>query len=94
MTAVGYAITSKKTTRTIGIDPETGIAAVEFEHHPNDLQYGFVIEYRLSYLQPQVLDIGLPKSAARLTPLVEFNFEPITDRFGQRTFGAINPGFI
>jgi hypothetical protein len=33
--------------------------------------------------------VGYAITSKKTTP-----FEPITDRFGQRTFGTINPGFI
>jgi hypothetical protein len=92
---VGYAITSKKKTRTFGVDPDTGETTVDVEHHSNRVEYGFAVEYSMLYLQSQVRDLGLPEWVNRLTPVVEFNFStPVTDRFGEQTVGTINPGII
>ena len=36
-----------------------------------------------------------PNGFNRLTPLVEFRFTtPVTDRYGEKTIGTINPGII
>jgi hypothetical protein len=46
-------------------------------------------------LRANIHDFGLPEWVNRLTPLVEFNFvTPITDRYGEKTTGTINPGVI
>jgi hypothetical protein len=53
------------------------------------------IEYSNFYLRANVHDFGLPEWVNRLTPLVEFNFvTPVTDRYGEKTIGTINPGII
>lgn len=92
---LGYAITSKKKTRTFGFDPDTGETTVDVEHHSNRVEYGFAVEYSMLYLRSQVRDLGLPEWANRLIPLVEFNFStPTTSRFGEQTVGTINPGII
>lgn len=92
---LGYAITSKKKTRSYGTDPDTGNTVVDVERHSNQLQYGFAVEYSLPYLHAQVRDLGLPQWMNQLTPLVEFSFStPVTDRFGEQTTGTINPGII
>ena len=92
---LGYAVTSKKKTRTFDTDPDTGNTTVAVEHHSNQIRYGFAVEYSLPYLRSQVRDLGLPEWVNRLTPLVEFSFStPVTDRFGEQTTGTINPGII
>src|SRR5437773_7989970 len=47
---VGVAIPTSASTRN---------SDGEIEQHPNVLQYGFALEYSLSYLQVQVKDVGL-----------------------------------
>jgi hypothetical protein len=92
---IGYAITSKKKTRSFDTDPDTGETTTDVEHHSDQVQYGFAVEYSMLYLRSQVRDLGLPEWVNRLTPLVEFNFStPITDRYGEQTVGTINPGII
>ncbi len=92
---LGYAVTSKKKTRTFGADPDTGDTTVDVEHHSNQIQYGFALEYSMPYLRSQVHDLGLPDWMNRLTPLVEFSFStPVTGRYGEQTIGTINPGIV
>jgi hypothetical protein len=92
---LGYAITSKKKTRSFDTDPDTGETIIDVEHHSNQVQYGFAVEYSMLYLRSQVRDLGLPEWVNRLTPLVEVNFStPTTGRFGEQTTGTINPGII
>lgn len=92
---LGYAITSMKKTRTFRIDPDTGAATVDTEHHSDRVEYGLALEYSLLYLRSQVRDVGLPEWVNRLTPLVEFTGStPVTGRFGEQTFAAVNPGVI
>jgi len=92
---VGYSITSSKKIRTPVVDADTGFTTLAVDHVSNTINYGFAIEYSNFYLRANVYDFGLPEWVNRLTPLVEFNFvTPITDRYGEKTIGTINPGII
>ncbi len=91
----GYAITGTKKTRAFDVDPDSGNTVVTVDHHSNQIQYGFAVEYSLPYLRSQVRDLGLPQWVNQLTPLIEFSFAtPVTDRLGEQTTGTINPGII
>ena len=61
---------------------------------PNNLEWGFALEYSLPYLQSQVKDIGLPAPFKNMIPLVEFSFESPENRGGGATTGTINPGIL
>jgi len=74
-------------TGTLGEDLPTS-----FE--PNNLQWGFALEYSLPYLQTEVKDIGLPQPFSRMFPLVEFSFTSPENRDGGPTTGTINPGVL
>ena len=92
---IGYSITSSKKTTSPVVDPDTGIITLAVDHVSNTINYGFAIEYSNFYLRANVHDFGLPEWVNRLTPLVEFNFvTPVTDRYGEKTVGTINPGII
>jgi hypothetical protein len=92
---VGYSITSSKKTTSPVIDPDTGMISLAVDHASNTINYGFAIEYSNFYLRANIHDFGLPEWVNRLTPLVEFNFvTPVTDRYGEKTVGTINPGII
>jgi hypothetical protein len=92
---VGYSITSSKKIRTPVVDADTGITSLAVDHVSNTINYGFAIEYSNFYLRANIHDFGLPEWVNRLTPLVEFNFvTPVTDRYGEKTIGTINPGII
>ena len=58
---------------------------------PNQMNYGFSVQYSLPYLQQHVVDIGLPQFFARMTPLVEFDLTKVP---GQPTTGTIAPGIL
>ena len=92
---IGVAFPTSARTRTFSVNEETGASEPDIERHPNVLQYGFAIEYSLTYLQQNVKDVGLRTPLDHLIPLVEFAFETPLDR-GQRgqTTGTINPGII
>ena len=93
--SVGYSITSSKKTTSPVLDPDTGTISLAIDHVSNTINYGFAIEYSNFYLRTNVHDFGLPEWVNRLTPLVEFNFvTPVTDRYGEKTVGTINPGVI
>ena len=91
----GYSITSSKKARSPVVDPDTGFTTLAVDHFSNALNYGIAIEYSNFYLRANVHDFGLPEWVNRLTPLVEFRFTtPVTDRYGEKTIGTINPGII
>jgi hypothetical protein len=92
---VGYSITSSKKVTSPMVDPDLGITGLTVDHVSNTINYGFAIEYSNFYLRANIHDFGLPEWVNRLTPLVEFNFvTPVTDRYGEKTIGTINPGII
>jgi hypothetical protein len=92
---VGYSITSSKKVTSPVVDPDLGITGLEVDHVSNTINYGFAIEYSNFYLRANIHDFGLPEWVNRLTPLVQFNFvTPVTDRYGEKTIGTINPGII
>jgi hypothetical protein len=75
-------------TGTVGEDVPTSYA------DPNNLDWGFALEYSLPYLQSQVKDIGLPAPFKDMIPLVEFSFTSPENRGGGGTTGTINPGVL
>jgi hypothetical protein len=90
-----YQVPGSTKDSTTVTDPNTGAPSLSFTHHPDQLVYGFALEYSLIYLQSQVRDVGLPKPLDRMIPLVEFAFQtPTTPGFGQKTTGTVNPGVI
>jgi hypothetical protein len=92
---VGYGITSSKKITSTVVDPDTGTSTLATDHFSNTINYGFAIEYSNFYLRANIHDFGLPEWVSRLTPLVEFSFvTPVTDRYGEKTIGTINPGII
>jgi hypothetical protein len=61
---------------------------------PNNLLWGFALEYSLPYLQSQVKDLGLSAPFRNLIPLVEFSLSTPENRDGGPTTGTINPGIL
>jgi len=91
----GYTITSSKKITSSVVDPDTGFTTLAVDHFSNALNYGIAVEYSNFYLRANIHDFGLPEWVNRLTPLVEFRFTtPVTDRYGEKTVGTINPGII
>jgi hypothetical protein len=91
----GIEIATSARTRSVTMNDETGEREVEIERHPDVLQWGFVLEYSVIYLQSQVQDLHLPAPIDRLIPLVEFALETPLNRGAEReTTGTINPGVI
>src|SRR5262249_27877261 len=85
----------RKKISSAGNDPDTGVKTIGVDHVSNTFNYGVAIQYSNFYLRANVHDFGLPEWVNRLTPLVEFNFvTPVTDRYGEKTIGTINPGII
>ncbi len=77
------------------VETHEGEVEIEIEQHPNKLQWGFVVEYSIPYLQSFVKDIGLPFPFNRMIPVVELALETPLDRGSAGdTTGAINPGVI
>ncbi len=68
---------------------------VTTEGHPNVLQWGFVVEYSIPYLQSFVKDVGLPAPFDRMFPVVELSFQtPLNRGQGGQTTGTVNPGIL
>ena len=74
-------------TGTLGLDVPTS-------PDPNNLEWGFSVQYSLPYLQAQVKDIGLPQPFKNMIPLVEFSMTSPLNRGGGFTTGTINPGVL
>jgi hypothetical protein len=101
---VRYAIRSWRRTVTItSFDFDTGHVDFAAERHPYFLQYGGSIQFSISYLKANVIDLGLPDVFNRLVPLIEANFRtPITNNIqmanisdqNNRTTGSVNPGIV
>ncbi len=90
---VGAAIPTRASTRTVKIEGDE--VEIETERHPNILQWGFVVEYSIPYLQSFVKDVGLPAPFNRMIPLVELNFDNPLDRgMAGKSTGTVNPGII
>ncbi len=68
---------------------------LQIDRNPHVLQWGFAVEYSLSYLQSFVKDVGLPPPFNRMIPVVELSFQTPLDRGqGGKTTGTVNPGII
>lgn len=74
-------------TGTLGEDFPTSAA-------PNNLEWGFALEYSLRYLQTQVKDLGLPALFKTMIPVVEVAMTTPENRGGGPTTGTINPGLF
>lgn len=79
----------------------TGNIAVDFPtqtqtngvQNPNDVFYGFAIEYSIPYLQDEVRDVGLGPPFNRMIPLVEFALtSPFNRGYGGRPPARCSPG--
>ncbi|HEY3912501.1 MAG TPA: hypothetical protein VGM07_21815 [Stellaceae bacterium] len=63
--------------------------------NPDDVFYGFAVEYSIPYLQEEVRDVGLGPPFNRLIPLVEFALtSPYNRGYGGTTTGTVQPGVI
>lgn len=59
------------------------------------LNYGFIVEYSIPYLQSFVKDIGLSKPFSRMIPIVEFSMAtPVNGPDHGATTAYMNPGVI
>ena len=82
-------------TGNLGFDFPTKTASAGVPN-PDNVNYGFAVEYSLPYLQCCVKDIGLRAPFNKLIPLVEIAFTTPIDRVpaGPNTTGTIQPGVI
>ncbi len=86
---IGISIPSKTSTTTTSDDGD-----VETEQNPNNLVWGFALEYSIPYLQSFVKDMGWGAPFNRMIPIVEFNFSTALNRGASGTTGTINPGIL
>jgi len=64
------------------------------DRNPNNLVWGFALEYSVPYLQSFVKDMGWGAPLNRMTPIVEFNFATALNRGASGTTGTISPGIL
>jgi hypothetical protein len=91
---IGLAIPARAGDRSVNVDPVTGKSGVTVNPNPENLEWGFALEYSLIYLQEHVKDVGLKAPFNRLIPLVEFSLESPVSRGGGVTTGTVNPGVV
>jgi hypothetical protein len=91
---LGLAIPSRADNRSVSLNPVTGQKEVTVSSNPDNLEWGFALEYSLIYLQGYVKDVGLKAPFNHLIPLVEFSMTSPVNRGGGVTTGTINPGII
>ena len=94
---VGYSIPGRSSTTTVGIDPDTGLSALDTEFNPRILNWGLTVQYSMPYLKTSVVDLGLPDFINHLIPLVEAVMQtPVSNTLtsGTVTTGTINPGVL
>lgn len=92
----GYSIPGWRRTATPALD-DGGALAFDIDRHPRVLNWGFSVQYSMSYLRQHVRDLDLPDAVNRLVPIVEFDFRtPVgnTATSGRKTLGTINPGVV
>jgi len=90
---LGAAIPTRAETRTTRVTG--GQVLVDVQRNPNALEWGFVVEYSLPYLQSFVKDVGLRTPFKDMIPVVELAFETFLDRgAGGKTNGTVNPGIF
>jgi hypothetical protein len=81
-------------TGNISVDFPTKTKSMGMQN-PNDVFYGFAIEYSIPYLQDEVRDMGLGPPFNRMIPLVEFALtSPFNRGYGGTTTGTVQPGVI
>jgi hypothetical protein len=64
---------------------------------PQQLVYGASLQYSMSYLKSEIVDLGLPDFINHLMPIVELSLTtPLANNFGNpyTTTGTVNPGVI
>jgi len=58
------------------------------------LDYGFILEYSIPYLQSFVKDVGMPKPFSRMIPIVELSLTTPVNGTEHGTTASLNPGLI
>jgi hypothetical protein len=81
-------------TGTVGYAIPSTASNADGSLNPNDLQWGLALEYSIPYLQQHVEDVGIPHPFADMIPVVEFNMNSPTNRYGGTTTGTIDPGVM
>lgn len=64
---------------------------------PQQLVYGASLQYSMSYLKSEIIDLGLPDFFNHLIPIIEVSLStPVSNNFGNpyTTTGTVNPGVI
>ena len=63
--------------------------------NPNNVNYGFAIEYSLEYLEHHVKSLGIGRPFDRMIPLIEVALTtPLNRRQSGQTTGTVQPGLI
>jgi len=86
---LGVSIPSRTSISTVSDDGD-----LVTEKNPNNLIWGFALEYSIPYLQSFVKDMGWGAPLNRMIPIVEFNFSTALNRGSSGTTGTINPGIL
>jgi len=86
---LGVSIPSRTSVTTVNDDGDSTT-----ERNPNNLVWGFALEYSIPYLQSFVKDMGWDAPFNRMIPIVEFNFSTALNRGASGTTGTINPGIL
>jgi len=86
---LGVSIPSRTSLTSVNDEGDTAT-----ERIPNNLVWGFALEYSVPYLQSFVKDMGWGAPFNRMIPIVEFNFSTALNRGASGTTGTINPGVL
>ena len=86
---LGVSIPSRTSTTTLNDEGDSVT-----ERNPNNLIWGFALEYSVPYLQSFVKDMDWGAPFSRMIPIVEFNFSTALNRGASGTTGTINPGIL
>jgi hypothetical protein len=77
--------------------PTTSYEVAQNLYIPQNLVYGFSLQYSMPYLKSEIQDYQLPDFINHLIPIVEAQFStPVANNYGNSsaTIGTINPGAI
>ena len=81
-------------TGSVGVDFPTKVQS-NGNPNPNNLNYGFAVEYSLDYLEHHVKSLGLGRPFDHMIPLVEVALTtPLNRGQGGQTTGTVQPGLI
>jgi len=75
--------------------PTTSYEVAQNLYIPQNLVYGFSLQYSMPYLKSEIQDYQLPDFINHLIPIVEAQFStPVANNYGNSsaTIGTINPG--